>query len=74
MKEGEHIVLNTEGHRVMYLSTSKLSLVSETLSLEDLETLPDQNNDAYSPTCLFWNENREYEDREYLTIMSYSET
>ena len=52
----KQIVLNTERHGVMYLRTDKLRSDNGTLSLEDLEPLPDQNNDGYSPACLFTNE------------------
>ena len=69
MNGGKDIVLNTEGHGVMRFPTSKLSLEGGTLSLEDLETIPDQKNDSYSPTCLFADEKKTI-----LTIMSYSET
>ena len=69
MNSTEHIVLNTEGHGVMYFPSNKLSEENGLLSLEDLEPLPDQKNDDYSPTCLFPDE-----ERNYLIIMSFSET
>ena len=47
VRNGEHIVLNTEGHGVMYCPTSELSLESGTLSLKDLVTLLDQNKESY---------------------------
>ena len=51
----------------MYFSTEKFSQENENLCLEDLETLPDQQTDGYSPAYLF-------SDGRYLTILSYSKT
>ena len=53
MHDGEHIALNTEEHGVMYFLASKLSAKNGVLSLEDLESLPDQNHGGYSTVCLF---------------------
>ena len=61
------IVLNTEGHGVMYFKQSKLSLEDGVLRLADLQSLDDQNSEGYSSTCLFSDEYREN-----LTIVSYS--
>ena len=56
MKNGDDIVLNTKRHGVMYFNTSKFISESETLSLEDLMTIPDQNNGRHSAACLFADE------------------
>ena len=53
----------------MFFPRSKLLSENWLFGLEDLEALPDQENDDYSPLYLFFDN-----ERRYLTIISYSET